>query len=63
MLKSHLQGGTVIEDKGKEGSGWETGWGGETGFKIRCGERQKRRLEGQENEWKSATAVERVGSL
>jgi hypothetical protein len=38
-----------------ERGSWERDREGNGGFRIRCREGQKRHLEGQENEWKSAT--------
>ena len=52
MLESHLEEANkiVIGIRGKEGTGWGRGGGGEVGVRIRCGERQERGPEIQENE-------------
>jgi len=44
----------VIQGRAREGTGWDSGWGGNWWVRMSCGEKQARWSEGQENEWKSA---------
>ena len=59
ILESHLEVENKI-DRWRAEKGWERGWSGEWG--IRCGEREGRWPNGDEDEWKSAAGGVGMGT-